>query len=301
MSRLRIALLGGSGFVGHSLCLRLAEAGHAVTILSRRRERHRDLLVLPTLQVVEADVHDLSVLRRELQGMEAVINLVGILNPSRHQSFQQVHAELPAKIVQACRQAGVRRLLHMCALHATPDAPSEYLRSKAHGEMAVLGAEHRELHVTSFRPSVIFGPADSFTNRFAGLLRRIPAVFPLACADSRMQPVYVEDVARAFVAALDCTGTFGQRYNLCGPEVFTLQEIVARIAAHAGLRRRILPLGRSMSRLQAAVLQFAPGKPFTPDNFQSLQIASVCTAPFPAFAGVTPSRFDDILARYLHA
>lgn len=299
MSPLRVVILGGTGFVGHSLCLRLTEAGHTVRVLSRRREQHRDLLVLPTLQVIDADVHNPAVLRREFQGMDAVVNLVGILNQTRRESFARAHVELPAKVVQACRQAGVRRLLHMCALHAAPDAPSEYLRTKAQGEKTVLDAESSDLHVTSFRPSVIFGPRDSFTNRFARLLRRVPLVFPLACPDARLQPVYVEDVARAFCVALDRDATFGQRYNLCGPEAFTLREIVERIAATLGLRRRLWPLGDRLSRLQASLLQFAPGKPFTPDNYRSLQVASVCDAPFPAVFGIRPSRFDDILPLYL--
>lgn len=299
MSSLRVAVLGGTGFVGHSLCLHLAEAGHTVRVLSRRREQHRDLLVLPTVQVVDADVHNPAVLKREFQGMDAVVNLVGILNKSRRESFMRVHAELPGKVVQACREARVRRLLHMCALHAAFDAPSEYLRSKAQGEKTVLDADGPELHVTSFRPSVIFGPRDSFTNRFADLLKRVPWVFPLACPQARLQPVYVEDVVSAYVFALDRHETFGQRYNLCGPQVLTLREIVERIAASLGLKRRILPLGDRLSRLQAGVLQFAPGQPFTPDNYRSLQIASTCEGPFPALFGIKPSRLDEILPLYL--
>jgi NADH dehydrogenase len=301
MSALRIAVLGGTGFVGHSLSLRLVEAGHAVRILTRRRERHRDLLVLPDTQLIEADVHNPAVLKREFAGCDAVVNLVGVLNaPGRNgRGFERAHAELPAKVVQACRQAGVPRLLHMCALHASPDGPSHYLRSKARGEQIVLEAESGELHVTSFRPSVIFGPRDSFTNLFARLLRRTPFVFPLACAEARLQPVYVEDVARAFVHALDRHETHGRRYNLCGPRVYTLREILAYLARVQGLRRRILPLGPRLSRLQALLLQFAPGQPFTPDNYRSLQVASVCDAPFPPVFGITPASVEEIVPTYL--
>jgi len=301
MSRLRIAVLGGTGFVGRSLCARLVEAGHEVTVLTRRRERHRDFLVLPTAQLVETDVYQPAALKGAFQGQDAVVNLVGILNESGRsgKGFERAHAELPAQVVQACRQAGVPRLLHMGALHATADAPSFYLRSKARGAQIVHEADGADLHVTSFHPSVIFGPHDSFTNRFAALLRRVPLVFPLACPQARMQPVYVEDVVQAFVRALDRCETFGQRYNLCGPEVFTLQEIVAYLASVLGLRRRILPLGDGLSRLQAAVMQFAPGKPFTPDNYRSLQVASVCDAPFPAVFGLTPARFAAIVPSYL--
>lgn len=301
MSRLRIVVLGGTGFVGHSLCERLVMAGHEVRILARHAERHRDLLVLPTAQVVEADVHNPAVLKREFQGLDAVVNLVGILNePGRDgKGFERAHAELPAKVVQACRQSGVARLLHMSALHASPDGPSHYLRSKGRGERIVHEAESNSLHVTSFRPSVIFGPRDSFTNRFAGLLRQVPFVFPLACAGARMQPVYVEDVVQAFVLALDRHATFGKRYNLCGPQVYSLREIVAYLARQLGLKRHILPLNDTLSYLQAAVLQFAPGKPFTPDNYRSLQIASVCEAPFPAIFGLAPGRFEEIVPTYL--
>lgn len=301
MSRLRTAVLGGTGFVGRSLCARLVEAGHEVTVLTRRRERHRDFLVLPTAQLVETDIYQPAALKGALRGQDAVVNLVGILHESgpSGKGFERVHAELPAKVVQACRQAGVPRLLHMGALHAAVDAPSLYLRSKARGAQTVHEADGAELHVTSFHPSVIFGPHDSFTNRFATLLRRVPLVFPLACPQARMQPVYVEDVVQAFVRALERYETFGQRYNLCGPEVFTLQEIVAYLASVLGLKRRILPLGDGLSRLQATVMQFAPGKPFTPDTYRSLQVANVCETPFPAVFGLTPARFAAIVPSYL--
>ncbi len=301
MSRLRIAVLGGTGFVGRSLCERLVADGHDVRILTRRAERHRDLLVLPTATVIDADVHNPVVLKREFQGLDAVVNLIGILNePGRDgKGFERVHAELPTKVVQACRQSGVARLLHMSALHASPDGPSHYLRSKWRGEKIVHEAESNTLHVTSFRPSVIFGPRDSFTNRFAGLLRQVPFVFPLACANARLQPVYVADVTQAFVLALGRHATFGQRYNLCGPQVYSLREIVAYLAQTLGLKRRILALNDTLSRLQATLLQFAPGKPFTPDNYRSLQVASVCDASFPAVFGTTPGRFDEIVPTYL--
>lgn len=301
MSKKRIGILGGTGFLGRRLCLRLAGAGHELRVFSRRRERHRELLVLPTAQVVEADVHNPAVLKREFQGLDAVVNLVGILNEKGRDGsgFERAHAELPARVVQACREAGVGRLLHMSALGVAPDAPSFYLRSKARGEQAVHAAEGPDLHVTSFRPSVIFGPGDSFTNRFAGLLRQVPFVFPLACARSRLQPVYVEDVVSAFAGALDRHASFGQRYELCGPQAYTLEEIVAFLARVLGLRRRIVPLGDGLSRLQAALLQFAPGKPFTPDNYRSLQVDSTCNRPFPALFGITPARFEDMVPTYL--
>ena len=299
MSRLRIAVLGGTGFVGHSLCTRLAAAGHELRVLTRHRERHRDLLVLPTIQVVEADVHNLAVLRQEFQGLDAVVNLVGILNESRRESFERVHVELPTKVVQACRQARVPRLLHMSAQPAAVDGPSRYLQSKGRGEQIVHAAHGPDLQVTSFRPSVIFGPGDSFTNLFAHLLRQVPGAFPLACGQARLQPVYVEDVTRAFAYALDCHETFGRRFNLCGPQVFTLAELVALLASIQGLRRRIWPLNDRLSRLQATFLQFAPGKPMTPDNYRSLTVPSTCPEPFPSLFGISPARLEVIAPGYL--
>ncbi len=298
MNPLRIAVLGGTGFVGHSLCARLAAAGHELRILTRHRDRHRDFLVLPTAEVIEADVHNPAVLKREFAGCDAAVNLVGILNESGRETFVRAHAELPARVVQACREAGVSRLLHMSALHASADAPSRYLRSKAQGEQAVMAAAGF-LRVTSFRPSVIFGRGDSFINRFAALLRQMPVAFPLACPEARLQPVHVEDVTRAFAVALERHETFGQRYNLCGPKAYSLRELVGLIAAMTGQRRRIVPLGPALSRLQAVLLQFAPGKPFTPDNFRSLQVPSTCNQPFPALFGFEPARLEDIAPAFL--
>lgn len=294
-------MLGGTGFVGRRLAARFSEAGHDIVILTRRRERHRDLLVLPGLRLVEGDVHDPAFLQREFQGRDTVVNLVGILNEAGRdgRGFARAHAELPEKIVQACRQTGVQRLLHMSALRAAPGAPSHYLRTKAAGEEAAHHADGADFHVTSFRPSVIFGPGDGFLNRFATLLRLAPGVFPLACPEARFQPVYVEDVVRAFVEALDNHKTFGQRYDLCGPRVYTLREIVNYVAAHLGKRVCIIGLNDTLSYLQAAVMEFVPGKPFSLDNYRSLQVDSVCDKGFPEVFGIAPESLEDIAPTYL--
>ena len=313
-----ICLLGGTGFVGHALCARLVERGHRVWVLTRHRERHRDLLVLPTVQVVEGDVHDSAFLRRQFENdvqgrtnaaggrmpgaaMDAVINLVGILNEQGRsgKGFARVHADLPEKIVLACRETGVKRLLHMSALHAAHDAPSHYLRTKAFGEDAAHHAATPDFHVTSFRPSVIFGPGDSFLNRFAQLLQLSPLVFPLACPHARFQPVYAGDGSRAFAEALDNHQTFGERYDLCGPKVYTLHALVTYVAQQLGLRTRIIGLNDRLSWLQAAMLEFVPGKPFSLDNYRSLKIDSVCDKGFPEVFGVEPASLEEIAPTYL--
>jgi len=203
-------ILGGAGFLGRHLAAELARRAVEVTVPSRRRERAKHLIVLPTVDVVEADVNAPGVLERLAKGRDAVINLVGIL----HGNFERAHVELPRAIVAACRAGGVARLLHVSALGAAPDAPSEYLRSKARGEEVVLGAAG--LEATVFRPSVVFGPEDRFLNTFASLARYLP-VLALACPHARFQPVYVGDVARAMAEALEKPEARGKRYELCGP------------------------------------------------------------------------------------
>lgn len=300
MARHSICILGGTGFVGRSLTARLAAAGHDLRIPTRRRERHRDLLVLPGVQLIEADVNDPAVLAREFRGCDTVVNLVGILNERRHSGvgFERAHVALPGKVIEACRATGVSRLLHMSALGAAIDGPSHYQRTKARGEALVHAA--RDLAVTSFRPSVIFGPHDNFTNRFARLLRRVPVVFPLACPNARLQPVFVEDVVSAYVAALDDSRTHGQGYELCGPQVYTLRELVSYISELVGVRRRIWGLGARLSWLQAAAMEYAPGKPFSLDNYRSLSRDNVCHAGFPTLFHVQPARLESIVPTYLH-
>jgi len=299
MSKHKIVILGGTGFVGRCLTARLCALGHEVWIVTRHRERHRDLLVLPTVQVIEGDAHNPALLQREFLGKDTVINLVGILNEAGHdgKGFEHAHAELPAKVVAACRASGVTRLLHMSALKAAESAPSHYLRSKARGEALVLAAT--DLQVTSFRPSVIFGPGDSFTRRFAGLLRLLPLVFPLACPNARFQPVFVEDVAQAFMNTLDLHQSFGQTYELCGPRVYTLRDVVQTLADLIGVRIKIVGLSAGLSHLQARVLEYFPGKPFSLDNYHSLQVDSVCDRGFPPILGISPARFDEIVPSYL--
>jgi NADH dehydrogenase len=256
---------------------------------------------LPTARLAEGDVHDSAFLRQQFEGKDTVINLIGILNEKGRsgKGFARAHAELPEKAVQACREAGVPRLLHMSALHAARTAPSHYLRTKALGEEAVHRSGGPDFHVTSFRPSVIFGPGDGFLNRFAGLLRLTPGVFPLACPGARFQPVYVEDVAHAFADALDNHKTFGQRYDLCGPRVYTLRELVEYVAKLLDKRVCIVGLPDGLSYLQAAMLEFAPGKPFSLDNYRSLQVDSVCDKGFPGVFGITPASLEEIAPAYL--
>lgn len=303
MADQKICIIGGSGFVGGHLAHRLTRAGWRVIIPTRRPERRRALRVDPRITLIEADVHDPEVLRGLFAGCTAVVNLVGILNEHRGpagQAFTRAHVALPEKIVAAMRDAGVRRLLHMSALNADPhEERSLYLRTKGQGEELVHAAAREGLEVTSFRPSVIFGPGDSFFNRFAALLRLTPLLFPLACGDSRFAPVYVGDVVAAMLRALQDRATIGRRCDLCGPQVYTLAQLVAYTAHQLGLRRRVWKLNDTLSRLQARALELAPGTPFSRDNYASLQQDSVCSRNGLIELGIRPTAVDAVVPGYL--
>lgn len=294
MKHEKICIIGGGGFVGHHLASLLASRGCQLRIPTRRRQRIIDLAVLPGVELVEADIHDPAALQGLLGDRDAVINLVGILHGSRA-DFERAHVELPGKVAEACRAAGVDRLLHMSALGADTASRSVYQQTKARGEARVMEiARQAGLAVTVFRPSVIFGPGDSFLNLFADLLKLAPVV-PLADARARFQPVYVGDVARAYADGLDDPRTHGQAYNLCGPRVYTLEELVRRAGEAVGVKRPILPLGEGASHLLAWLMEFKPGrKLMTRDNHYATLVDNVCPAGFPEIFG-TPTPLEAVI------
>ena len=275
----RVALIGGSGFVGRSLSEHLARAGIEQRVLTRNRLHARASWPLPGATCIECDPYSPAALAAAVQDCDAVVNLVGILNErgDRGDGFQRAHVELTRNALQACASSGVARYLHMSALNAAPVAPSHYLRSKGEAERLVRAAP-AALATTIFRPSVIFGPGDGLFCRFDALLEFAP-LLPLACAAARFQPVYVGDVAEAFVRSLDHRPSFGASYDLGGPEVMTLEQIVRMVLAARGRRRLVLPLGMVASRLQAEIFEHLPGKPFSRDNFRSATVDSVLPGP----------------------
>jgi uncharacterized protein YbjT (DUF2867 family) len=299
-----VCVLGGSGFVGHHLINLLAARGCRIRVPARRREDAKDLIVHPGVEVIEANIHDPASLRNLFTGMDAVVNLVGILHETasgaadsekaRRGSFHHAHVVLPGKVAQACRSAGVKRLLHMSALGADSTSRSAYQRSKAEGGALALKAAESGLNVTVFRPSVIFGPGDSFLTMFAQLLKLTPVV-PLAGASARFQPVFVGDVARAFADALDKPETFGQAYNLCGPKAYTLAELVQLTARTMGMRRFILPLGNTTSYWFSRLMELKPGdKIMTRDNHYAMLTDNVCPAGFPSLFG-QPTALESVI------
>jgi len=272
-----ILLLGGSGFIGKQLAFALANRGWQVTVPSRRPHRNRELLVHPGIRLLEGNITDPARLRDLCGGQQAVINLVGILHERRKGDFRRYHVEFIKTVVDACGETGIRRLLHVSALGADQATGSSlYLRSKGEGENLLHTFGQRELQVTSFQPSVVFGKEDNFVNQFAGILRWYAGYFPLACPTSKLQPVYVGDLVERIINAIDDPESYSKRYPVCGPEVFTLRQILDLIIDTLQLPVRILPLGKGLSRLQAVILQNLPGKLFTMDNYRSLQTDNVC-------------------------
>jgi NADH dehydrogenase len=287
-----ITVLGGSGFVGRHLCQRLAARGYRLRVPTRNRERAKALILLPTVDVIEADVHDPRALRAAIAGCDAVINLVGVLHDGRgRRSFAGAHVELARRVVEACTAAGVRRLLHMSALAAAPDAPSAYLRSKGEAERIV---RESGLDWTIFRPSVIFGPEDRFLNLFACLLRMVP-LLPLGSPDAKFQPVYVGDVAEAFVRALADRSACGRAYDLVGPRRYTLRELAAWVGRAIGRPRPIIGLGPALSYCQALAME--PLKLMTRDNLRSMAVDNVSDQPFPF--GIRPQALEALAPAWL--
>lgn len=295
----RVALIGGSGFVGRHITQRLRSRGFQCRVITRHPQRHRELRTIA--EVVGADPFDREQLVAALHGCDAAVHLIGILNSNgKKRSFRRMHVELVENVVAACHEAKIVRLLHMSALNADQSrGSSHYLRSKGEGENRAHTLGQPGIAVTSFRPSVIFGPDDSFLNRFATLLK-IPGPLPLACPDALLSPVFVGDVADAFANALQDRGTFGRHYELCGPESYTLERLVRFIAQHTGRRKLIIRLPDWAARFQAAILQYVPGKPFTPDNYDSLRTPSVCQDDGLAALGVTATSLQNAGVRFLN-
>ncbi len=289
---MHIVVLGGTGFVGRRLVSRLLSDGHAVTVLSRNPAVHADRLLAPGTVLRQVDVYDPAALRAALAGADAVVNLVGILNESGDdgRGFRRAHVELCQQVIAACRDGGPQRLLQMSALNAGRGG-SHYLASRGESEAAVKASG---LQWTLFEPSVIFGPGDGLFTRFGALLRLAP-VLPLACANARFAPVYVGDVVEAFARALRDRHAVGEVYELYGPEVFTLGEIVKLSARQLGLRRLVIPLPDLLGRMQGLAFDFVPGKPFSSDNFRSLQTDSVGGIDGLHRLGIAPTRVAAVL------
>jgi len=294
---MRIVLLGATGFLGHHLLPQLTAAGHHCIALSRYPQGCRELAVIPDVEVRQADVFDDEKLVQHLAGADAVINMVGILNESGRngKGFERAHVELTAKVLSACQASAVHRFMQVSALGAGQGS-SHYLVSKGRAEELIRAADY--LDSTIVQPSVIFGNGDAFFNRFAGLLKLAP-VLPLACPDAKMQPVWAGDVAAAMTLALTDAESFGQTLIMVGPTVYSLRELVEFTARTAGLKRKIISLPAGLSRLQGMLMDFVPGKPFSSDNYRSLQTDNTSVENSLWRFGIKPRSIESVVPAYL--
>ena len=303
MSRPRIALFGGSGFVGTVLANQLVRADCGVRVFTRNRQHARALWLLPDTDVVELEVADEERVAQALVGCSAAVNLVGILNERRDNGvdFYRAHVETVQHLIKACKHARVPHLLHMSALKAGPQAPSRYLRSKGEAEKLLHSESGRQFRSSVLRPSVIFGRHDDFLNRFAALLKHAPHLLPLTGCEARLQPVYVGDVVAAILALLRTTPSSGSTVvEIGGPETMTLRAIVEYVAALIARPTTIVPLGGAAARLLAWTMEFVPGKPLSRDNLRSLSVASVCEGINGLVTlGIRPTPLDEIAPAYL--
>ena len=277
-----VLVLGGSGFVGRHVCEVLNRAGVYVTVVTRRLPA-RSVQMLPFVTVIQANVHDSTVLAELVRGHDAVVNLIAILHGDRA-AFDKVHVQLPRQLAHACVQAGVKRLVHVSALGADQHGPSLYQRSKAQGEAALQSEVVHGLELTVLRPGVIFGQDDAFIRLFARLQAAVPLV-PLAGASTRFQPVWVQDVAHALVYALQHRETIGQVYELVGPEIFTLKQLVQHAGRWAQCARPVWALPHPLAYLQAWLMEWLPGSPLmSRDNLASMQVDNIAQGQLPGLA-----------------
>jgi uncharacterized protein YbjT (DUF2867 family) len=298
-----ILILGGTGFVGRHVCEKLIEAKCRVTVATRRRSNAQHLQMLPMVDVIEIDVHDSAALTALLAEHDAVVNLIAILHGTEA-AFEKAHVQFPLELARACEASGLRRIVHVSALGASLDSASMYQRSKARGEAVLISAG---LDLTVLRPSVIFGAEDKFLNTFANLQEIFP-VIPLAGSQARFQPVWVQDVASAIVHCLEVPGTIGQTFELCGPEVFTLKQLVELAGRYAGINggkgRTVIALPDVLARLQARLMELAPGEPLlSRDNLDAMKTDNVASGKLPDLQalGITPAALSAIGPTYLGA
>tara|TARA_S200000501_G_C20838912_1_gene750682 strand:+ start:184 stop:1113 length:930 start_codon:yes stop_codon:yes gene_type:complete len=304
MSKKPILVLGGSGFIGSRLVYRLSSLGHKVIVPTRRLLRGKHLQVMPTVQIIESDILDDNDLERLISVSDIVINLVGILHTKQSLKekkwsleFDLIHVDLPRRILKISRKYGVKRYLHMCALGAHINGPSMYLRSKAAGENIIINS--KDLNVTSFRPSVVFGEGDNFLNLFVKLQTFFP-ILALGGVNTKFQPVYVEDVVEAFVNSIVNTEHYGMVFELVGPKIYTLKELLKLSGEFAGSPRPVINLPYFLAWIQALILEYIPGGPLlSRDNLDSMKMDNIRSGNYPLLDNWNPKVLENVVINYL--
>jgi len=295
---MNITILGGTGFVGSSLLNSFAKTDNIVTIITRNREKNKRLLVYPNIKLIQADVYNNDDLIQHTKKTDVLINLIGILNERGHsgKGFRKAHNDLVRVILNISKENSINRILQMSALNADPKGPSHYLRTKGEAESYLMTYGKRFANITIFKPSVIFGENDSFILRFSKLLDYVPYLFPLACHNSKFAPVYVDELSDFIINSIPDTKSFNKKYNLCGPKVYSLKDIVELIIKTKNISTKVIPLSKSFSKAQANLMEFIPGKPFSIDNFNSCQIDSICDSDYEFY-----SDLETIIPTYINS
>lgn len=298
MDRRPITVFGGSGFIGRHIVKRLAADDWCVRVAVRDPEAANFLRTAGNVgQVVPiaADVADAATVKPAVEGAEAVINLVGILYQRGRRTFRRVHVDGAANTAKAAAAAGATRFIQMSALGADPTSPAVYARTKAAGEQAVRDAF---AGATVVRPSVVFGPEDDFFNRFAGLARILPA---LPVLNTSFQPVYVGDVADAFLKILTDSSTAGKTYELGGPRVISFREIMELVLKETRRRRLLIPLPLKVAAVEAWFLEKLPVPPLTRDQVKLMERDNVVSEGAPTLKdlGIEPTAVEVVLPTYL--
>ena len=289
----RIVIFGGTGFIGREVAARLIRAGAYVTVLARRPYRNKEMLVQPRLRLVQGDVRDPMAVGQALSGQDAAINLVGILDGTPRQ-MQALHVDWPRRLVDSGRE--LKRLVHVGAVNADTGSDSRYLATKGQGEEIIRGAG---VPWTILSPSVVYGNGDTFFNRFALLLRLAPGVMPVIRPEARFSPVFVGDVAEAIIASLTRDDLSGKRLALGGPEEWTMRQVVEYTRSQIGVRRLLVNVPRAVAKMQARVMGLLPGRPFSLDQYHTLQVDAVAGPEDLRMIGIEPTAVDTIVPAYL--
>ena len=291
----KITILGGTGFIGSQLCAKLSPLCDKIHVLTRNTEANKDLKLIPNLEIIQANVSDDRTLNSMFASSDIVINTIGILNESgRDNTFYNLHYELTKKVSNAIKINKVKRYLHISSLNADPRAISQYLITKGLAENYIRDNTNNFCNTTIFRPSIVFGEDDSFFNKFSTILKFLP-VFPLACPDSKFMPIYVNELTDFMVSTIRDNTTYGQKIDVTGPNEYTFRQLIDITLKALKIRRLIIPLNYTLSKLQAVIFQRLPGKLFTLDNFLSLQTDSCSNEGFKGKLAL-----EDIVPGYLN-
>ena len=291
----KVVILGGTGFIGAQLATKLSPKSKKIIIPTRNTESNLGLKMIPNLEIVRTDIKDERSINQLLKDADLVINTVGILNEiNEDNSFDKIHYQLPKKVSNSIKKNEVKRFMHISSLNADPKSIGKYLKSKGKAEDFLISETSSFCNLTIFRPSIVFGESDSFFNKFASLLKFLP-IFPLACPNAKFMPVYVEDLTDFMISTINNIDSYGKKIDVTGPDEYTFRELINHTLAALKIRRVIIPLNSFLSRLQASVFEKLPGKLFTMDNYQSLQIDSCSDEGFKG-----SSSLEDIIPQYLN-